>query len=500
MKKTFESGLGRTQAMHTAQAALPVLVASLWLAGCAVRTAPPVVSAPVPLVWQAALPHQGSLGDLRQWWQQQGDPLLAELVAAGQAMSPTVASAHSRIEQARAARTAAGAALLPTLDAAASLTRGRALQAAGPGLVPVATSAQAGLQAAWELDIAGGNRAALDAASQRLLGADAQWHDARVSSAAEVANQYFSLRGCRALADVTRLDAGSRQETARLSALSTQAGFTAPASDALARASAADARGRATRQAAQCELDLKALVALTGYDEPDLRKKLAFAHTPPAQTAIISIATVPAEALAQRPDVFSAGREVAAASADLGSARAARYPRLALGGNIGVARIYASGGSASLDTWSIGPLSLTVPLFDGGRRAANVAAAEARYEEAASLYRARVRQAVREVEQALVSLQSGEARQADADAAVDGYRAAFAGTEAQYKNGLVSLLALEDARRTLLAAEVNQVTLRQERQAAGVALYRAMGGGWTQAVTQLSPLQATGAQPSLLSR
>ena len=490
--KNFESGRGARVALWAL-----TLPAALCLAGCAVRSAPPAVSAPVAPQWQAALPHQGSLTDLSRWWQQQGDPLLAELVAAGQAVSPTVASARSRIEQARAARTAAGAALLPTLDAAASLTRGRLLQAAGRDSAPVATSAQAGLQAAWELDLAGGNRAGLDAASQRLLGADAQWHDARVSSAAEVANQYFSLRSCRALAEVTQLDAGSRQETARLSALSTQAGFTAPASDALARASAADARGRVTRQAAQCELELKALVALTALDEPDLKQKLAVAFTQPEQLAIISIATVPAEALAQRPDVFSAGREVAAASADLGSAQAARYPRLALSGSIGVARIYAGGGSASLDTWSIGPLSLTVPLFDSGRRAANVDSAQARYEEAAALYRGRVRQAVREVEQALVNLQSSEARQADAQAAVDGYRAAFTGTEALYKNGLASLLALEDARRTLLAAQTTGVTLRQERQAAGVALYRAMGGGWTQAIL---PLQAVGAQPSALRR
>ena len=156
---------------------------------------------------------------------------------------------------------------------------------------------------------------------------------------------------------MTQLDAASRQETARLSALSTQAGFTAPASDALARARAANARGRATRHAAQCELDLKALVALTGLDEPDLRQKLAPAHMQYAQTAIISIANVPAEALTQRPDVFSAGREVAAASANLGSTQAARYPRLALSGSLGVARIQAGGSGINLDTWSIGPLT-----------------------------------------------------------------------------------------------------------------------------------------------
>lgn len=472
-------------------AALMALAGALMLAGCAALPAPPAVSAPVAPQWQAALPHQGSLSSLDQWWQLQGDPLLAELVAAAQAVSPTVASSRSRIEQARAARIATGAALLPSLDASASLSRGRSQQASAEGTVPVLTTAQAGLQAAWELDLAGGKRAGLDAAAQRLLGADARWHEARVSVAAETANLYDSLRACRELAGVTRLDADSRQETARLSSLSREAGFTAPATDALARASAAEARGRSVRQSAQCELDLKALVALSGLAEPDLRQKLAPAQAQRAQTAMLSIAPIPAEVLAQRPDVFSAGREVAAASADVGSAQAARYPALGLSGAIGLAGLRAGGSSVTLDTWTIGPLALSLPLFDGGRRAANADAAQARYDEAAALYRASVRQAVREVEQALVTLQSTGARQADAQAAVDGYRAAFTGTEALYKNGLASLLQLEDARRTLLAAQINRVTLAQERQAAGVALYRALGGGWTPA---LAPLQATAGQ------
>lgn len=480
-------------------AALAALAAALLLAGCAVAPAPPQVSAPIPLQWQAALPHQGSLADLSQWWQQQGDPLLAELIAAGQAVSPTVASARSSIEQARATRVAAGAALLPTLDGSASLSRSRSLQSTGTDTVPVVTTAQAGLQAAWELDVAGGSRASLDAAAQRLLGADAQWHEARVSVAAEVASQYYSLRSCRALADVTQRDAASRQETARLSALSTQAGFTAPSADALARASAAEARGRNTRQAALCELDLKALVALSGLPEPDLKQKLAVTQVAQAQPAIFSIASVPAEVLAQRPDIFRAGREVAASSAEVGSAQAARYPSLGLSGSIGVTGLRASGTTLSLDTWSIGPLTLSLPLLDGGRRAANVLAAQARYDEAAALYRASVRQAVREVEEALVNLQSSRARQGDAEAAVDGYRAAFTGTEALYKNGLASLPQLEDARRSLLAAETTRVSLQQERMAAGVALYRAAGGGWTPALAPLAGAVAQTASAPLPS-
>ena len=452
---------------------------------------PAAVSANAPSQWFATLPaqvnspglpHKGQVTDLAQWWQQQGDPLLVELISSAQAVSPTVASARSRIEQARATRVAAGAALLPSLDATASASRGRTQPGIGSGAAPVTTTTQAGLQAAWEIDVFGGRLAGRDAASERLAGARAQWHDARVSVAAEVANQYYSLRTCRRLAAVTQADAASRSETARLSGLSTQAGFTAPATDALARASAAEANARATQQRAQCELDLKALVVLTGLAEPDIRQKVAVAPGLVAQAATMSVANVPAVALAQRPDVFSAEREVAAASAEVGSAQAQRYPRLSLSGSIGSARFRAGGLTTTLDTWSIGPLTLSLPLFDGGRRAADVDAAQARYEEAAALYRARVRQAVREVEEALVNLESTAARGEDARVAAEGYIASFAGTDARYRGGLASLVELEDARRTQLAAETALISLRRERATAWVALYRAMGGGWTPAL------------------
>lgn len=463
------------------------------LGGCAVPSAPRSVSAPVAPQWLAArpqadtavdttadasLPHHGRLADLSQWWLQQGDPVLVELIAAAQAVSPTVASARSRIEQARATLVGAGADMLPSLNASASASRGASQLGTSPS-APVATTLQAGLQAAWEIDVFGGRLASRRAAAERFDGAQAQWHDARVSVAAEVANQYFSLRSCRELDTVTRADTASRAETARLALLSMRAGFTAPATEVLARASAAEARARATQQAAQCELDTKALVALTGLAEPDLKQKVATAQAIPAPLAINMIATVPADALQQRPDVFNAAREVAAASDELGSAQAERYPHLSLSGSIGKTRIRSSSFAATLETWSVGPLTLSLPLFDAGRRAANVDAAYARYEEAAALYRARVRQAVREVEEALVNLQSTAGRSGDTQAAVDGYRASFTGTEARYQAGLASLVELEDARRALLAAQTNAVSLQREQRAAAVALYRAMGGGWT---------------------
>lgn len=453
--------------------ALAAAGAVFLLSACAVPRPPASVDAQVAPQWYAPLPHNGTLTDLTRWWQQFNDPLMVELIVAAEDASPTLATARSRIEQARAARVAARSALLPSLDGNVSATRGNQPP------MPLATTLTAGLQTAWEIDLFGGNRAALDAARERERGAQAGWHDARVSVAAETANSYLALRTCERQLSVAERDAASRAETARLTQLSAKAGFTAPATAALARASAAEASGRLTQQRAQCEIEVKGLVALTALPEPQLRERLRARWSEPAAFSMLKVASVPAEMLAQRPDVYQAEREVAAASAEVGNARAQRLPRLSLTGSISGGRAWAEGDSADIATWSLGPLALSLPLFDAGRRAAQVDSAQARYEEAVALYRARVRQAVREVEEALVNLDSARARAEDAVAAVEGYRASFAATEARYRSGLGSLIEVEDQRRALLAAETALVSLQRERIAAWIALYRAVGGGWT---------------------
>lgn len=447
--------------------------AALWLSACAVQRPPETVAAPAPPQWYAPLPHNGSLTDLTRWWQQFNDPLLMELIVAAQEASPTVSAAASRIEQARATRVAARAALLPTLDAQASATRGNQPPAG------LATTVQGGLQTAWEIDLFGGNRDAARAAQARLDGAQAGWHEARVSVAAETANSYVTLRTCERQLIVAGNDAKSRAETSRLTNLSTEAGFTAPATAALARASAAEASARATQQKAVCDIEVKALVALSGMPEPQLRGKLADRWAEPTQFALIALDPIPARLLGQRPDVYQAEREVAAASAEVGSARADRFPRVSLSGSIAAGKLRAGGVTTDLETWSLGPLAVTLPLFDGGRRAANVDAAQARYQDAVAQYAGRVRQAVREVEEALVLLDSARERSEDARVAVEGYRASFTATEARYRSGLASLIELEDQRRAALAAETALVSLQRERLAAWIALYRAVGGGWS---------------------
>jgi NodT family efflux transporter outer membrane factor (OMF) lipoprotein len=354
----------------------------------------------------------------------------------------------------------------------------------------MATTVQAALQAGWEIDLFGGGRAARDAAEARYQGAQAGWHDARVSIAAEVANQYYALRTCERLVDITASDAASRAATGRLTALAADAGFQAPATAALARATTAEGNSRLVQQRAACELDLKTLVALTAMPEPELRQRLQANTGSLPQDAQLQIASVPAAVLAQRPDLAARAREVAAASADIGAAEVQKYPRLTLAGSVGAARFRSEGLTGSLDTWSVGPVALTLPIFDGGRRAANAVAARERYEAAVIQYRAAARQAVREVEQALVRLDSTARRSADAVVAVEGYAASFAGIEARYRGGLASLLELEEARRVRLTAETALLSLQNERTAAWIALYRAAGGGWDGALEQSASLDA----------
>ena len=467
------------------------LAICLLLSACAISGPPAKVTVTAPPQWYAPLPHNGNLANLSQWWQQQNDPLLVELIEAAQAVSPSIVTTRSNIEQARATRAASEAALLPTLDATGSFNRSVSAPINRAAAVPV-NLGQLGLQTSWELDLFGQNAASRDADQQRFEGAQAQWHEARVSVAAEVATQYYSLLTCDKLRLVANADARSRAETARLSALATKAGFEAPATSALARASAAESKARATQQRAQCDLDIKALVALTAFSEPMLREKLteALAQVPSPERAeaFATISDVPADVLAQRPDVSNAARELAAASFEVGSTRAQRYPRLNLTGNIMANKSRARGVTQGFDTWSIGPLALTVPLFDGGASEANLEAAKARYEEAAGKYRSTCRQAVREVEEALVKLQSSGDRSGDAAQAAEGYQASFSGTEARYKTGLASLVELEDARRTLLSAQSALVNLELERRSAWIALYRALGGGWTTATPHAPPM------------
>ncbi len=508
---------------------LALLWLPLTLAACGVMRPPPIVSAPIPAMWRAplpaanalgasALPHAGSLKALADWWRPLGDPLLVQLIEAAEAVSPTLASAAARVSEARSTRIVAGASLFPTVNASLSASRsqsalGSAATAGGTasGATPSAafgssaplTTLQGGLQSQWEIDLFGRLRADRDAATQRDANADAKWHDARVSVAAETAHAYFTERACVQQLAVSENDTRSLSETARLTDLSSRAGFTAPADAALARASASDSAARLTQQRAACFVQRKALVALTGIDAGALEQQLAAAPTQHVLMAVPALDSVPAQTLAHRPDVYAAELAVAAASADVGSADGERFPKLKLSGSVSRLQIRSGGVRESLESWSVGPLMLTLPLFDMGAREANISAARARYDEAVSLYRANVRVAVREVEEALVNLDATASRTGDAETAVQSYQISFNATQARYDSGLASLFELETSRRTLFAAQTSRVSLQRERAEALVSLYRATGGGWTRpdgaVTTSMSTTPTTSASGTVSS-
>lgn len=431
---------------------------------------PPASIAPQ---WLAPLPHQGSVGALSQWWQQQGDPLLVSLIEAAQRQSPTVAKAATRIEEARANQALANSALLPNLSAQIGSTRG--VSQVG---IPVATSTQLGVLSSWELDVVGANSAVSKASVAQVEGSQAQWHEARVSVAAEVANVYFSLFGCRQMQALAQGDAKSHQETARLIAINAKAGFVAESIAALARANAADSNSRWTQQTGQCEILTKSLVVLTAMPEAELKARLQKSFEQPKKALPFAVPSVPAQTITQRPDVYSAERDLVVAAAQVGSAKAQRLPRLSLNGSIGALRVGTGGIEQDESTWSFGPLTLSLPLFDGGRRVAAVTASESAYQSAIVGYQFKVRNAVREVEEALVNLNSSQARETDSQVASQGYGQSLAATQARFNQGMASLVELEDGRRNAYAAHSALLALQMQRNLAWVALYRAVGGGF----------------------
>jgi NodT family efflux transporter outer membrane factor (OMF) lipoprotein len=343
------------------------------------------------------------------------------------------------------------------------------------------TSAALGVQAAWELDLFGGVAAGQRASAQRLRGAEAGWHEARVSLAADVATAYVNLRGCEAQLQQAQADAASREATARLTSQSAAAGFTAPADAALARAGAAQARSQMRAQQAQCDTLIKALVELTDGPEPALRQQLSAATARLPQAASLATLALPAQLLQQRPDLAAASAAVEAAAADVAAARADERPRLSFAGSLQLSTLRSGGVSTDGSVWSIGPLQLSLPLFDGGSRRAATAAQQAAYDEAVAQLQGGVRRALREVETALVALAATAARERDVMAAATDFEASLTATEARQRGGLASLLDLEAARRNALAARSTVIELQRERASAWIALYRSLGGGWTPA-------------------
>ena len=439
------------------------------LAGCAVGPDYARPNMRVPTAWQAPVPHGGKIEKMDDWWGQFKDPVLTELQQAAQNDSPTLDKAVAAIRSARASVTTSRASGIPSLTAAASATRSGDIGTRSSAV----TTTSSGLDASWEIDLFGGVRRSVESAKATVEAKEADWHGARVSLAAEVATDYVDYRACHLKLAAYEEQAHSYQETLRLTRVSVSAGFSAPADLALVEAGAASASSSATAQQATCDIGIKALVAVTGLEEVRVRELLGNDITPLPTPAEVSIESIPAALISQRPDVVSSERQLAAAMAKIGVAEAGRWPSLSLTGSIAIS--HASG--VATTPWSLAPV-LSLPLFNAGSSAAKVDSARADYDSALATYKSNIRTAVKEVEQALVNLDSAARREGDARTSATQYRSYFRASEINWQSGRISLLDLETARRSAISAEVSLIDVNQTRVDQWITLYKALGGSW----------------------
>ncbi len=473
-----------------------IMMLSLGLSSCAVGPAYQKPDVKLPASWQAMQPHEGQINTLMGWWDQFNDPALTTLLRAAENDSPTLTQAWARINEARASLTSKNASSWPTVTGKASLIRSSSslgssgfATATGSNQASdtlLSTTQSVAVDASWEIDLFGSVRYATQAAQALVDARIDNWHEARVSLAAEVATTYINYRACQLHVTHYTHDSHSRKETARLIERGAKAGFSSISDAALAQASTASASATLITQQAQCDITLKSLVALTGLPETDVQSTLAKTPSRLPAPATFSVTTLPVELISQRPDLAAAERALAAASADIGSAEANRYPRLSLTGSISSLGINTLGTTTRSTPWSFGP-ALTVPIFDAGLRSANVRAAEARYEQALATYKHTVRNAVKEVEQALVQLNSLTRRESDIRTATERYRMVLKATHTHWRAGGTSLLALEESRRSAIAADINLINFQRDQIQNWIALYKALGGGWREASATPAP-------------
>jgi outer membrane protein, multidrug efflux system len=468
------------------RAALPATLAGCFTLNACTAPAVPSVHATheqlrktLAPAWQAPLPHAGEGKNLINWWLQWNDPVLNQFQSLAQTENPSLALAQARIEQARAQWQATGASSKPGVDLSNSLRR----SALGvPPFGAPRTQFSSSVDASWELDLFGALAQTRQASAQRLEARQLDWHEARVSLAAEIATSYLHYRVCGALLNSLNEDGKSLASTVSLTEQKVSAGFSAPAEAALLRASLANSRNQAIAQRTECHLHLKALAFLSNSDEATAQGLLGSGGSAsyPGAPAFL-VGQLPAQTLAQRPDLAALERELAALAAEVGVAEANRKPRLTLSGNVGWGALrfggVNGGETGSGLAWGFGP-ALNLPIFDGGRRLANVRAAAARYQEVAVQYRLKAKQAVREVEEAMLRLDAARQRQAQAEMAVNDFLAFLAAAETRYRVGVGNLIEFQEARRQSIAAQLSLLQLQRERSVQWIALYKALGGGW----------------------
>ncbi|HEU4620349.1 MAG TPA: efflux transporter outer membrane subunit [Gammaproteobacteria bacterium] len=454
--------------------------ATLTVAGCA--AGPTYVAPQTPPATFEEAPVGALLGEPLEaaWWSQFGDPELDSLVRRALGGDLDVRVAAARLTQARALLSKSERARWPSAPVAISSQR---QDAQIPGFGDrlgndriESDTYQAGLSVSWELDFFGRARRGAQAARNDAQAAEARLHDAQVLVAAEVASTYIELRGAQKRLRVAQDNLVNLRETLRLTRVRYQLGR----GDELDVASA-EARLDAT------EADIPPLVAaeraaahrlavLLGERPGELDAELEYVEMPPHLTTLAVGA--PEDLLRRRPDVRAAERELAAATARVGVAKADLFPRVTLTGFLGfIAGDASELGEAASRAWTTSPV-LRWTGFDLGAQRAELRVSEARVDEALAVYERTVLGALEETQNAFVGYAQQRARLASLVEQADASHRAADLARVQYREGALDFLRLLDAERTELEAADAVAAAEAQLNTSVVAIYKALGGGW----------------------
>jgi NodT family efflux transporter outer membrane factor (OMF) lipoprotein len=467
-----------------------VALLSLLLAGCTVGPdyREPTVAVPGSYLEASA----GGQAQLDRWWQGFGDPQLTALVDQALRQNLDIELATARIREARAQEGVAGAGSSPQLAAQASLTRQRISEnaipvppgsgAGGGGSIGLPgtefTSWRAGFDASWELDLFGRNKREREAAAARTGAAIWNRRDIGVSVAAEVASAYLRLRTIQAKIANAEAELDRRQRLEQLVRAQAKGGLVTGQELEQRHSERASAAAAIPSLQADARAEIHSLGVLIGTAPEALADQLAAPKAGPTPSPPSVPPGLPSDLLRRRPDIRSAERELAAASADIGVATADLYPRISLT----AAPALVSTALGSLLEWGSRSFSagaaLDWPIFDGGRRRATIEVRNARQEQAMIAYRKAVLTALQDVEDALSNLDGDRRKLAELEQAHATAARAENIAGSRYKGGLVTLADVLQARQSRLSLEEQMIETRSAEARDTVALVKALGGGW----------------------
>jgi multidrug efflux system outer membrane protein len=426
--------------------------------------------------------------ELAQWWRQFDDPLLTQMVERGLDANRDIRVALARIREVRALRTIADARALPEISLSGSTARDRISQNGrlpAIGIPNPATVYQAGFDATWEIDAFGGVRHARDAAAAELERTELDRAAVEVSVSAEIVSAYLRMRGAQSQVAVLDEQLNVARETITIASARVKSGLVSELDLLRAREVAESLAARRPLLQADADVAIRTLGVLTGAQASSLVSELT-AQRPLPQIVPQLPPAVPAQLLARRPDLRAIERALAAENARIGVADAERYPSLSASLALGLLSLatgnFATAASAA---WNAGA-SFSAPVYNGGSRNARLEAARARYEQAALRYDGAAARAVEEVESAALRYTGSRERREKLAEALRVDEDARNLAVIRYQGGLANFLEVLDAQRQLFALQSEELVSREEALYQLVALYKALGGGWSASQKQAS--------------